>query len=134
LVKEGTNGKWNIFESEERYIDLAKHFGENQTNSAPTSSGCSTCASANVYSKYAQKGKLWASADGKMTVELNGERVLTKETETEHQFAEYQIDIELKEGVNRLSVYLERSEKGFGFTALLCDDLGDGLFDIEYRV
>lgn len=126
LVKDGTNGNWNIFESEERYIDLAKHFGENQTNSA--------CASKEVYSKYAQKGKLWASADGKMTVELNGEKVLTKETEVGHRFAEYQIDIEIKEGLNRLSVYLERSEKGFGFTTLLCNDLGDGLFDIEYRV
>ena len=126
LVKDGTDENWQIFKSDERYIDLARSFGENQTNSA--------CASVKVYSKYAQKGKLWASADGKMTVELNGEKVLTKETGDGHQFAECQIDIQLKEGENRLSVYLERNEKGFGFTALLCDDLGDGLFDIEYQV
>jgi uncharacterized protein (DUF362 family) len=126
LVKDGAYDKWQIFESQERYVDLAKHFGENQTNSA--------IASVNVYSKYAQKGKLWASSDGKMTVELNDKKVLTKENGDGHQFAEYQIDIELKEGVNRLSVYLERSEKGFGFTTLLCNELGDGLFDVEYRI
>lgn len=126
LVKDGTDENWQTFKSDERYIDLARSFGENQTNSA--------CASVDVYSIYSQKGQLWASADGKMTVELNGEKVLTKETEDGHQFAECQIDIELKKGINRLSVYLERSEKGFGFTALLCDDLGDGLFDIEYQV
>ena len=126
LVKDIAGEGSHIFESKERYIDLARHFGDNETKSA--------YASVDVYSKYAQDGKLWASADGTMTVELNGEKVLTKKTEDGHQFAEYQIDIKLKEGINRLSVYLERSEKGFGFTSLLCDDFGDGLFDIEYRV
>ena len=126
LVKDVAAENWQVFESEERYIDLARHFGENKTTSA--------CASVEVFSKCTQKGQLWASADGKMTVELNGENILTKETEAGHQFAEYQIDIELKEGINRLSVYLERSENGFGFTTLLCNDDGDGLFDIEYRV
>ncbi len=126
LVKDVADENGQIFESEERYIDLAKHFGENETKSA--------CAWVDIYSKYAQRGELWASADGKMTVKLNGEKVLTKETEDGHQFAEYQIDIKLKEGINRLSVYLKRCEKGFGFTALLCNDEGDGLFDIEYQV
>ena len=126
LVKDGVDEQWQIFETPERYVDLARHFGENQTNTAS--------ASVDVYSQYAQRGQLWASADGKMTVELNGEKVLTKETEGGHQFAEYQIDIELREGINKLSVSLERSTKGFGFTALLCNELGDGLFDIEYRV
>ncbi len=61
-------------------------------------------------------------------------QVLEKETEDGHQFAEYQVDIELKEGINRLTVHLEISPMGFGFTALLCEELGDGLFDILYSV
>jgi hypothetical protein len=124
LVKGDADPEARVFESEERYIDLARHFGDREVRSA--------VARVNVYSEHAQKGKLWASADGKMRVELNGEQVLRKETESGHIFAEYQIDIELNEGVNHLAVYLERSQAGFGFTALLCDDLGDGLFHIEY--
>jgi uncharacterized protein (DUF362 family) len=126
LIKKVTDENWQTLKSEERYIDLARFFGENEADSAN--------ASVEVYSKYAQKGKLWASADGKMTIELNGKKVLTKETEDGHRFAEYQIDIDLKEGINPLSVYLKKCEKGFGFTALLCSDEGDGLYNIEYRI
>jgi len=125
LVKGEKDDNWKLFQSDERYIDLDKHFGEKNTQSA--------WASVKVYSKYSQKGKLWASSDGKMSVEINGEKVLNKETEDGHRFAEYQNDIELKKGLNDLSVYLQRSEKGFGFTTLLCNDEGDTLFDIEYR-
>lgn len=125
LVQDATNGHPQIFESEERYIDLAKAFA-NGTESA--------CASVYVFSKYPQSGKLWASSDEKMTIDLNGERILTKENRDGHIFAEYQIDINLKEGINPLSVHLTRGDKGFGFTVLLCDDEGDGLYDIEYRV
>ena len=126
LVKGYADPEAQVFESEERYIDLARHFGNREVRSA--------VARVNVYSEHAQKGKLWASADGKMSVELNGTQVLRKETESGHIFAEHQIDIELNEGVNHLAVYLERGQSGFGFTALLCDELGDGLFHIEYAV
>ncbi|MFC1715554.1 DUF362 domain-containing protein [Candidatus Poribacteria bacterium] len=126
LVKADTDGEPRIFESEERYIDLARHFGDHEIHSAT--------AWVDVCSEHAQSGKLWASADGKMQIELNGVQVLEKETEDGHQFAEYRIDIELKEGINRLTVHLERSQMGFGFTALLCEELGDGLFDILYSV
>ena len=124
LVQDTAGGDQAVFRSEERYIDLAQHFGERGTKSA--------CASVEVRSKQARRGKLWASADGKMRVELNGDEVLKKETEEGHRFAEYQIDIDLEEGINRLAVSLEQCEKGFGFTALLCDDEGNGLSDIEY--
>jgi len=126
LVKREDDENRYIFKSEERYIDLARFFGKTEVESAT--------ASVEVFSKYAQKGKLWASADGKMIIELNGERVLTKETENGHRFAEYKIDIALKEGSNLLSVHLKKCEKGFGFTALLCNDEGDGLYNIEYRI
>ena len=126
LVKGNTDADARIFESEERYIDLGRHFGAREVQSA--------MAWTDVHSAYTQKGKLWASADGKMRIELNGAQALRKETEGGHQFAEYKIGIELKEGMNRLSVYLERGQNGFGFTALLCDDLGDGLFDIAYSI
>jgi len=86
-----------------------------------------------VDSGCAQKGRLWASAHGRMRVDLNGKTVLQKETENGHRFAERQVEIQLETGANRLSVYVERGESGFGFTALLCNHLGDGLFDITYR-
>ena len=126
LVRGNTDTDARVLESEERYIDLTRQFGANEVQSA--------VAEVDVRSAYTQKGKLWASADGKMRIELNGTQILRKETEGGHQLAERQIDIELKEGVNRLSVYLERGQNGFGFTALLCNDLGDGLRDITYNV
>ena len=67
-----------------------------------------------------------------MRVELNGTQILEKRTENEHQFAEFQTDIELVEGVNHLAVYVEKNQSGFGFTALLCNDFGDTLRDITY--
>ena len=126
LVKGEADAEPQIYESVERYIDLARHFDEREVNSAT--------AWVDVTSAYAQKGMIWASADGKMQVELNGAQILSKVTEDGHKFAEYQVEIELKEGLNRLSVHLEKSQSGFGFTAVLCNDLGDGLFDISYSV
>jgi hypothetical protein len=126
LVRNGSDTEARIFESQERYIDLARHFDGQDASSAT--------AYVNVYSTQAQKGKLWASADGKMRIELNGTQVLSKDTDTGHRFAEFRIDIELKKGDNPLTVYLEKSPNGFGFTALLCNELGDGLFDIEYSL
>jgi len=126
LVRDMADRDWQVFESEERYIDLVRCFGERLVESA--------CAAVDVYARRAQRGQVWASADGKMRVELNGRRVVEKRIGSGHRFAEYKADVELAEGTNRLCVYLERSEKGLGFTALLCDDSGTGLFDIEYRV
>jgi hypothetical protein len=123
-VKGDMDESWRTFESQERYIDLARYFS-NGIQSA--------VASVYVFSKRAQKGKLWAAADGKMTVELNGKNILIKNTEDGHRFAECKADVEIKEGLNTLSIQLNRSDKGFGFTAILCNDEGDGLYDIEYR-
>ena len=124
LIKNASDSEGKIFESDERYIDLSKHFKDQDINSA--------IASVIVYSAQNQKVKLWSSADGEMRIELNGIQVLTKDTETGHRFAEFQVDIELREGYNPLEVYLKKSQIGFGFTALLCNEIGDGLFDVEY--
>lgn len=126
LVKGENEQDWQVFKSEERYVDLNRVFNNADVNSAN--------AIVEVHSEHTQKGKLWASADGKMTIELNGQKVLMKETENGHRFAEYKIDIELKEGKNLLSVDLKRCDKGFGFTALLCNDEGDGLYNIKYHL
>ena len=125
LVRDAAGGGGQVFKSGERYIDLATHFGQNGTTAA--------VAEVAVDSGCAQKGRLWASAHGRMRVDLNGKTVLQKETENGHRFAERQVEIQLETGANRLSVYVERGESGFGFTALLCNHLGDGLFDITYR-
>ena len=124
-VRGETETEERVFESEERYIDLNRHFGPDAPPAAHIR--------ADVRSKHAQKGMLWASADGRMRVELNGEEVLRKETASGHEFAEHQVEITLQEGINPLRVYVEPSEEGFGFTALLCDPNGDGLFDVVYE-
>ena len=115
-----------ILESGERYIDLAKHFGTERVSSC--------VASVSVHSAYARKAELWAGADGKMRVELNDTEILRKETETGHQLAECQTDIELRVGSNSLSVWIERSVHGFGFTTLICDQFGAGLLEVEYAL
>ena len=126
LVKGDADTDFGVLESQERYIDLAGHFGDGKNQSA--------VACVDVRSAQAQKGKLWASAHGKMRIELNGTQIFEKKTEDEHQFAQYKTDIELGEGVNHLAVYVEKSQSGFGFTALLCDDSGNGLRDITYSI
>ena len=125
-VKRGEEEEEQIFESEERYIDLMRFFGKQEVMSAR--------AAVEVHAKQAQKGWLWAAADGKMTVELNGRIVVEKRSESGHKFAEFKVGIELAEGANHLEVRLERSRKRMGFTALLCDEDGYGLRQIEYRV
>ena len=90
-------------------------------------------AAAEVYSKSPQKGRLWASANGNMTVSLNGQKVLDRASYEEHRLAECQVDIELSKGANLLAVYLERAREEFGFTCLLCDQQGNGLTGIEYH-
>nr|MBC8235892.1 DUF362 domain-containing protein [bacterium] len=139
LVKDNSQKQtdWKLFSSEERYIDFARAF-EGQP---PTSAS----AAVEVYSKHSQKGQLWAGADGKIEIRLNNEKVFTSftddfvlrlstESSAGHRLAEHKIDITLKEGANRLLVTEECSERGFGFTTLLCNDFGDGLFDISYRI
>ncbi|MBD3183778.1 DUF362 domain-containing protein [Candidatus Poribacteria bacterium] len=126
MVKGGKDTEPRMFESEERYIDLTIHFCHDDTTSAT--------AWVDINSARKQAGKLWASADGVMYIELNGQKVVEKNTSTGHIFAEYMVDIELKQGVNQLVVYTEKGEKGFGFTALICDESGDGLFDIDYSI
>jgi len=125
MVRNGTE-EWLRLDSEERYIDLARFFGEYAAETA--------CAAVEVRSGKMQCGSLWASAAGKMRVLLNGQTVVEKEQGSGHEFAEFKVDVELAEGINRLEVQVEPCEEGMGFTALLCDADGYGLRDIEYRL
>ena len=126
LVRSEGGQAWQFYESEERYIDLDRHFHGGDVRKAQ--------ARVEVRSDGDQAGMLWASADGRMTVRLNGEAILERATTDGHQFAEHQIPIVLTKGLNLLEIDLERGPEGFGFTALLCDALGDTLRGIEYRV
>jgi hypothetical protein len=125
LVRDAADGDWQTLSSGERYIDLDAHFSGKETSKAS--------AAAEVHSKSAQKGMLWASAAGRMTVELNGRVVLAEETVTEHRFAEHRVPVALAQGVNRIQISLERGTEGFGFTALLCDESGNSLPGLTYR-
>ena len=125
LVRGDGSQGWQRYESEERYIDLARHFQGGDVRKAQVK--------AEVNSGEAQAGMLWASADGRMTVRMNGEAILERATAIGHQFAEHQIPISLTKGLNLLEIDLERGAEGFGFTALLCEGSGDTLRGIEYR-
>jgi len=136
LVKDNSQKQadWKLFSSEERYIDFARAFEGLPSSIAKGQSPTSASAAVEVYSKHSQKGQLWAGADGKIEIRLNNEKVLSTEGSAGHRLAEHKIDITLKEGANRLLVTEERSERGFGFTTLLCNEFGDGLFDVSYRI
>ena len=125
LVREGEEEEWTVYESEERYIDLARFFGERPAESAQ--------AAVEVHAKRGLSGWLWASADGKMRVELNGRVVAEKTAESGHKLGEFKVEVELEEGDNRLVVEVERGAAGMGFTAILCDAEGYGLRGVEHR-
>ena len=125
LVREGDEGEWTVYESEERYIDLTHFLGERPVESAQ--------AAVEVHAKRGMRGWLWASADGTMRVELNGRTVAEKTAESGHQLGEFKVEVELEEGDNRLTVEVERGAVGMGFTAILCDGEGYGLRGVEYR-
>jgi len=133
-VQDGNGGPWQVCHSQERYIDLTRHFETPSLERA--------CAEVDVLSDETQPGQLWASADGRLRIELNGQVVVDQQTDTEHQFAEHRVPIELGRGSNLLRVTVERSPGGpavtgnapLGFTALLCEEDGHRLPGIEYRV
>ena len=133
-VRDGDEGEWQICHSPERYIDLTRHFGAPSLERA--------CAEVQVLSQEAQSGQLWASADGRLRLELNEQVIVDQQRDTEHRFAEHQIPVQLRRGSNLLRVLVQRSPDGsadpgsapLGFTALLCEENGHRLPGIEYRV
>ena len=124
LVRGAEESTWRVFESEERYIDLSKAFAGNGAMEAR--------AQTTVHSARVQQGQLWASAEGRMSVYLNDRKVLEEEAATEHRFAEHRADITLEAGPNLLVVEVEGRADVFGFTALLCNEEGDGMDGIVY--
>ena len=124
LVRDAQESTWRVLQSEERYIDLSKAFAATSIKRAR--------AQTTVLSARSQRGQLWASAEGRMTVYLNNRPVVKKEAATGHRFAEYRTDVTLQAGANLLEVEAEGHADGFGFTALLCTDQGDRMDDITY--
>ena len=125
LVRPGSDGTWAALHSEERYIDLGAQLGDREAFG---------WAAVEVRSGRDQAGQLWASSDGPMQVWLNEERVLAMAPEAGYRLGEQRVDISLRKGVNTLLLRAERDGDGFGFTALLCDEEGNGLYDIEYAL
>lgn len=132
-VQDGNGGPWQVCHSQERYIDLTRLLANPTLERAR--------AEVDVIAGDVQEGQLWASGDGRLRIELNGEVVVDKQTDAVHQFAEFQIPIRLEPGSNLLRVSVERppgqsmspGNAPLGFTALLCDEEGHRLPGIEYR-
>ncbi len=129
LIKGAEDSEWRLYRSEERYVDLGAALAGNGTRSTNKAA-----ARASVLSDRRQQGQLWASADGRLTVYLNGTPVVNEKAPGGHRFAEHRADITLEAGSNSLTVEVEGCAHGFGFTALLCNELGDGLDGISYNV
>jgi len=125
LVRPGSDGIWSAHESEERRVDLDMCFENGEA---------SGWAAVQVRSTRDQAGQLWGSSDGPMRVWLNGEPVLDMAPAAGYRLGEHKVDIALRRGLNALLLRVERGKDGFGFTALLCDEEGNGLYDIEYAL
>ncbi|MFA6107253.1 MAG: DUF362 domain-containing protein [Candidatus Latescibacterota bacterium] len=119
------DGQAVIYESGERYIDLAAMVDGRPSGAA--------VAEVEVISRYRQRAWLWASADGPLRIELNGRTLVDAAAGAGHRLGEHRVEVELRQSVNRLRVRVTRGEAGLGFTALLCDEEGYGLTDVEYR-
>ncbi len=115
-----------VYRSGERYIDLARAMAGR--------GGDSVTAITDVRSRRTQRGWLWASANGSLRVWLNGQVVVAAPPGAGHSLGQHQVEVTLAEGVNRLQVAVTAAASGMGFTALLCDEVGYGMTDIEYQV
>ena len=114
-----------VYESQERYIDLDRCF--------PGRRPARATATATAVSEMEQRAMLWASADGRMEIKLNGRKVLDRPSLAPHCIGELRVPVSLRAGENELEVTVEPGE-GFGFTALLCDEHGESLPGVEYRI
>ncbi|MEW6751231.1 MAG: DUF362 domain-containing protein [Candidatus Latescibacterota bacterium] len=125
LVRSGQT-QWRLLESEERYVDLDRFFAEGRPEVA--------WAAADVVASGPQRAWLWASADGRLQVELNGCVVLASSALGVHVLGEHRVEIDLLAGRNALRVRVEGGPCGLGFTALVCDEQGFTPAGIRYTV
>lgn len=124
LARLGTEGEWEMLESEERYTDVDRI--------CPGRKPDQVLAAVRVDADTDLPAVLWASADGTLSVELNGSVAAARAQAAEHCLGEFKVDVQLRAGRNDLSVRVERGEGGLGFTAILCDADGYGLRGIQY--
>jgi len=77
---------------------------------------------------------LWASADGAMRVSVGGRQVLDRRPGGPHRIGEHRLPVSLCRGPNTVEVLVEPGAEAFGFTVFLCDEHGESVPGIEYRL
>jgi uncharacterized protein (DUF362 family) len=125
LVDGPGQGRQRI-DSEERYLDLGARFPGAQ----PPWVRATVVAEADRDIE----AMLWASADGPMRVSLGGRRVLDRGSMDPHGIGEHRVPVCLHRGANPLEVVVEPGHDAFGFTAFLCDEHGESIPGITYRL
>lgn len=125
LIRLSDSADWELLESEERFIDVARQLAARDPDRVE--------AAVRVEADTDSAGILWASADGSLRVELNGQTVAERKPRSSHRLGEFTVDVRLRAGRNDLRVFVERGDSGLGFTAMLCDEDGYGMRGIEYR-
>ena len=124
LVRLDETADWVVLESEERFIDIAREYRAHSPDRA--------WAAVSIEAEAELPAVLWASADGTLRVELNGDVVAQRRHAAPHRLGEFKVDVALRKGRNDLRIHLERGKPGLGFTAILCDTDGYGLRGIRY--
>lgn len=118
---------WEKLEVDEEYIDLPRYFGGQLINTV-------AYTFTRVYSETSQPGYLWIGKDDSIKVFLNGSVVLESGNRTGFSLAEDKVTISLNEGANNLLLKLKNRYGAFGFSLTVCDEDGDRLPGIEYKL
>lgn len=88
--------------------------------------GSKFAAATQVTAEGHRKAILWLGVRGKATVRLNGEQVQTAENRTRYRIGQFQQEVELKPGPNRLEVEVEALRNAADLSVLLVNPRNDG--------
>ena len=88
--------------------------------------GNSYGAAVTVHSDGAAKAFLWAGMRGRLTVSLNGERVMDERNDGEYRIGQFRVPVELRSGGNELVFRLEAGPEQAQLSAKLADPRNDG--------
>jgi len=102
---------------------------------APIRPGAKLAAAVTARAPGPRKGFLWIGLDGRLSVELNGQRVAALENDTRYRVAQFRQPVELRSGDNLLRFDLEAlsPEPRLSLHLVAPDNSGDSLEGILWR-
>jgi len=107
-------------------LNLKQYVMDKYSSYTPLTDGV-TYAATYVHSEVAQPANLWIGVDKEALVYLNGEEVLRKRSSGGHVFAQHKVQVDLREGENRLLIKVGNDYGNYSLSVALVDmdDNGD---------